>query len=111
MERSANYNTKQTAMKFVTLGVLICFIFVFFLSEAFILTHAEHKHDHNGAKGSCTTCIQIHNAENLLRQFNLAVSGASFAFISLLAAIAILFSLSYLNETKTLVILKTRMNN
>ena len=113
MRRASQVNIKnnQTTKKLVTLAFLICFIIVSLLTEAFILTHADHEHDHDGANGSCTTCVLILNAENLLKQFSTAVSGASYALINLFAAIAMLFSVLYLIEIKTPVKLKTRMNN
>lgn len=102
---------KQTIVKFVALTVLICFIVVSLLSGAFILTHADHEHDHNGVSGTCATCAQIQSAENLLKQLGTAVINAASVLAGLFASIAIIRS-AFSNATLlTPVTLKIRMNN
>ena len=67
-----NTKRKQTAKRTIALAFLICFILVSLLSEAFIITHANHEHDHDGAGGTCSTCAHIQSAENLLKQLGTA---------------------------------------
>ena len=102
----------QRTKRFTVLILLVCFIMFFLLlSEAFLLIHAEHEHDHKGIGGSCNICVQLHNAESLLKHLGMAVAAISLGFISLLTAMAtipsVLFSLGLCTPIK----LKTRINN
>jgi len=80
------------------------------LSEAFILTHANHAHDHFDVGGECVVCAHIHSIENLLKQIGIAATGLSMAWIGLFAAILLLFRVSTF-RFPTPVRLKTRLNN
>jgi len=102
---------KQSTKKKVLLVFFVCFIMLSLLSEAFILTHADHEHDHNGIGSSCTLCVQFHNIESLLKQFAMAVAVARYGFIGLLTVIAILRSISPLYGISTSIELKTQLNN
>ena len=93
-------NNKSTKKRIIALAFLVCFLAAVILSTAFILTHADHEHDHNGAKGSCTICAQIQSAENLIKQFSTAFLGVLFAiaglytFVRTLKVISVYVSLS-----------------
>ena len=110
-EVQSNINKNQCTKKIVVLIFLVCFFMLSLLLEAFVLIHAEHEHDHKGTSGSCTICIQLHNAENLFKQLGMAVAAISLGFFSLLTAMAtipfVLFSLGLRTPIK----LKTRINN
>jgi hypothetical protein len=91
-------------------ALLIVFVLVMLLSAAFILTHSDHEHDHNGSGGTCATCAQLHIAQNLLK--NIA------SLILVLAALNVFFTpakiihvFSRKIENYTLVSLKVRLNN
>lgn len=104
-------NHKQSEKRLIALALLLCFIVVSMLSQAFILAHAGHTHDNNGGGGVCTTCTQIQNAENLLKQLGTAVVSAAAAFAGMFAAVAMIRSASYNITLLTPVTLKIRMNN
>lgn len=88
----------------------MCFIVVSLLSTAFILTHANHEHDHNGQNGSCTTCIHIVTAENSLKQLSSAIVVPVFAFalFSFISFLVKIFALCV--GSSTLITLKVRLN-
>ena len=71
-------NKTSTKTRIIALAFLVCFLIVSVLSSAFIFTHAEHAHDHNGVDGSCATCAQLQSAENILKQLCTALAGALF---------------------------------
>lgn len=106
-----NLNNKQSKKRLVVLAFLLCFIVVSMLSQAFILTHADHAHDNNGVGGGCATCAQIQSAENLLKQLGTAVINAAAAFTGLFTVIAIIQSAFSDITLLTPVTLKIRMNN
>ena len=102
---------KQNVKKIFVFTILICFLMFSLYSEAFLLTHAEHEHNHNGIGGSCTVCVQFQNAENLFKQFGLPVAATSSWLYNLLAVITFLCFVSSLLDLYTPVELKTRLNN
>ena len=104
-------NNTSTKKRIIALVFLVCFLFVSILSSAFIFTHAEHEHDHNGFDGSCTTCTQLQNAENVLKQFSTALAGVLFSIAGLFAAIATLKAIAVYVSLSTPITLKIRMNN
>ena len=109
--KQINMRNKQNAKKVFALIVLVCFIILSLFSEAFILTHDEHEHGHNGFGGSCALCVQLNNVENLLKQLVMAAAVATLGVISLLTTIAILYTVSSLLGLYTPVKLKIRLNN
>jgi hypothetical protein len=106
-----NGKGKRSAIRLVALAICALFIAAMLLSSAYILTHANHIHDHDGLDGGCATCMHIQSAENLLKQLSTAVVSVAAAFAGVLG---VLFSL---RNTKagdcsfTLVTLKVRLNN
>ena len=97
--------------KFIVLALLSCFLIVSLLSSTFILTHADHQHDQNGANGSCATCAQLQSAGNTLKQLTTAFVGALLAITGILAAIGALKTIIIPVITSTPVTLKIKMNN
>ncbi len=104
-------NVRQTKKRLLTLAFLICFIIVSLLSEAFILTHAGHEHDHNGVNGTCATCAQIKNAENLLKKLGTASLVAAYTIAGLFSAAVITHTFWAVTSALTPVTLKIKMNN
>ena len=107
----SNINVRQTKKRAIAMSFLICFIVISLLSEAFILTHADHVHDHNGAGGACTTCAQIQNTDNILRQLGTAVISGFIVLAGLYAVAAIGKGVCSNIAVLTPVASKIRMNN
>lgn len=101
----------QTKKRTIALAFLVCLIVVSLLSGAFVLIHANHKHDRNGTGGACMICIQIQNAENLLKQFHAASLSAVFIIAGLFSADAIAKVDQTFFPLLTPIKLKIRMNN
>jgi len=106
MRTGNRYNIKRM----LALAFLLCFVVVALLSEAFVLTHAYHEHDHYGVNSGCAVCAQIQSIENQRRQFGAAFSSAPMALFGLFAAAALLCCVSA-SQFLTPVHLKTRLNN
>ena len=104
-------NNSKRIKRVDSLVILIFVISAAILSEAFVITHANHKHDNKGEGGGCAICIHIQNAENLLNQLGSALGGTSFAFTGLFAFSVVLFFALRLISSYTLIHLKMRMNN
>ena len=97
--------------RIIALTFLVCFLIVSVLSSAFIFTHADHEHDHNGIDGSCAACSQLQSAERILKQLSTALAGALFAISGLFAAIGALKAAVIYVSIPTPVTLKIRINN
>ncbi|MDR2736807.1 MAG: hypothetical protein LBB49_04525 [Gracilibacteraceae bacterium] len=97
------------AMKRIALAFLLGFVLLSLLSEVFILTHLVHEHDHNGVGGSCGICVQIHNTENLLKQFGAVITAMLPGLMALFASGAVLCFACFKGYTP--VSLRTRLNN
>ena len=102
--------SRKSTKRMIALAVLLCFVMVALISEAFVLTHANHEHDHFGAGGSCAVCAQIQNIENQRKRLGTAAAGVSAVWLGLFAAIALLCCVSP-SQFLTPVLLKTRLNN
>ncbi|MDR3288044.1 MAG: hypothetical protein LBT22_01300 [Peptococcaceae bacterium] len=102
---------KPFKIRLIAMLLCVCFIAALLLSALFILTHAQHEHDHDGADGSCATCAHMTALGNLLKQLSTPVVTATTAMGALFA---IRFSLKPRHRRfvfSTLVILKVRLNN
>jgi len=100
-------------MALAALAVCVLFVAVSFFSSAYILKHANHKHDHNGANNACTTCAGLNAAANLLEQISVAaVKTKTFAIVFCLFTVLSL-PRSYADNTNrsSLVTLKVQLNN
>ena len=104
-------NDKQSKVRIIALAFLVCFLVVSVLSSAFILTHTDHQHDHNGTNGSCATCAQLQSAENVLKQFSTALIGAWFALAGLFVTIKTFQAIAGYVYFSTPVTQKIKMNN
>ena len=95
----------------VALALLVCFVLSSLLLEAFVLTYADHAHDHVGIGETCATCAQIQAALDILsKQLGAMAAGIPPAFACLAAARTALCSVAPLFALLTLVDLKIRMN-
>ena len=103
-------SNRKTAKRIAVLAFLLCFVMAALLSEAFFLTHANHRHDHIDIGSKCVVCAQTQNRENQLSQFSLAAIGVPLALIGLLAALLFLHGISAFCFSSP-VYLKTRLNN
>ena len=101
---------RKTAKRIAVLAFLLCFVMAALLSEAFILTHANHRHDHIDVGSECVVCAQMQDRENQLAQFGLAVIGVPLALMGLFGVAAFLRSVSAFCFSSP-VYLKTRLNN
>ena len=101
---------KQKAKRVTALAFLLCFAMAALLFEAFLLTHANHTHDHYGMDNECAVCAQIHSLENQLRQFGAASGGITVGLAGLIAAIALLCRTTAFRPPSP-VRLKIRLNN
>ena len=109
--RSCNSSAKRSMIKNIALIICVYFIVTFFLSAAFVLTHANHEHDHEGPNGTCATCIHLAAVENSLKQLSTAIVASVLAFV-LCISISFCFNLSAPYVVLfTLVTLKVRLNN
>lgn len=106
-----NINNRQMAKRLAVFVFLLCFIMVSIFSQTFIMAHADHKHDQNGAHGSCAACAEMQNTENMLKQLGVITGGALSVFAAIFA-VAIIFKSAHTPiGFQTLANLKIRMNN
>lgn len=94
-----------------TLLLIITFVLVILLSTAFIFTHADHEHDHNGSEGTCATCAQLYTAQNLLKNLTAVILVLAAALNAFLVLGVIVRALSCKLGIHTLVSLKARLDN
>ena len=111
MSVSANGTGKRSAVRLMTLAACVLFTAAMFLSSFYILTHADHTHDHDGLGGGCATCIRIQAAESLLKQLSTAVVTVAVIFGGLFGIFFSLKTCASLSGFLTLVTLKIRLNN
>ncbi|MCL2818054.1 MAG: hypothetical protein FWD39_06700 [Clostridiales bacterium] len=105
-----NIKNKQP-LKIVAFVFLLCFIIVLLLSEAVLLTHVNHEHDHLGANAKCATCAYLTAAGNLLKSLFAALAGAALTFGCFSAIFPVFKSAGFHTGFPTLIRLKTRLNN
>ena len=108
---SAYSGFKRPAFRALALVFCILFFASPIISEAYIFTHLDHEHDHNGAHGSCATCAHIVAAEALLKSVYTALVVAALAFWCISGTFSILKSVKFYAGFYTLVLLKIRLNN
>ena len=102
---------KRSVLSVLALVVCILFFAVSILSEAFIFTHLDHEHDHNGPHGGCATCAHMAAAENLLKSISTSLIGVALAIWCFSAVLAILQPVDFNTGFHALVLLKVRLNN
>jgi hypothetical protein len=95
------------------IALLLCalFIAVSLLSSVFILTHANHEHDHDMPDGSCATCAHVMAAENLLKTLGTAVIAVALYLSGHHALVSTLKPIASDLDFFTPVSLKVRLNN
>jgi len=96
--------------RLIVLAVLVCIALSFLLSVAFMLSRANHEHDHNGSGGECGTCTMIFVAQTLIKQLCIAICTASFVLIGFFVLFAAFIN-AHSYCIRTPVSLKNRMNN
>jgi hypothetical protein len=101
---------KRSANRLMALGLCVLFIAVFLFPAAYILTHANHEHDHRGPGGCCAACVQLAAAADLLKSAFVAMLGAAFVFWGFSAIRSILKPNNFRIGFFTLFSLKVRLN-
>lgn len=102
---------KLPAARLAALILCTVFISVSLFFSAYILTHINHEHDHDGPVGCCSTCMHIQSAEKMLRQFTDAIVVTVTFACSLFSALLFLSLFASHTEVSTLINLKVRLNN
>lgn len=105
-------NNIPSKKRILAFAFLTYFLIASIFSSVFILTNAEHEHDHRGANECCSICVQLQSANNILIQLGMAFAGMSiFSAARIYSAIEIRKIISFFVTLSTPVILKIRMNN
>jgi hypothetical protein len=104
-------SAKRTAIRRIALACLLCFAVVFLLSSAFVCANANHRHDHNGLKGSCATCAQVAAKLDLLRALQAFVRLTGYALAGPVALVLAVGAALPGTRPGTPVALNIRMNN
>ncbi|QIB68804.1 hypothetical protein Ami103574_05480 [Aminipila butyrica] len=104
-------NQKHTAIRRIALAMCVIFIAVSLFSAAYIITQANHTHDHNGPDGSCVTCAHLALAGNLLRSISAVVVGSAPLWGGLFVVLSICKPHYSYGKLNTLVHLKVKLNN
>lgn len=102
------YHMKKRAL--ATL-LLVAFLLVTSFSAAFLFTHTEHTHDHNGPENACAVCIQLDSARYLLKNIFVVVLIPAAALSLFLIITAIVYRSIDIMAFRTLVSLKVRLDN
>jgi len=97
--------------RIIIFAFLVCFIIAFPLFEVYILSFASQEHEHGDIGDTCTTCAQIQDSVNLLKQLVIYASGALSVSIYLVTVTMFFYSVLSLTRLNTLINLKIRMNN
>jgi preprotein translocase subunit SecG len=94
-------------------ALLVCALFITasLISVVYIVSNADHTHDHNGSGGACETCIHITSAANLLKQIGTALTAAVIVFGLPLGLLSNVKTPSVRSDLLSLVGLKVRLNN
>jgi hypothetical protein len=90
------------------LAIAICAVFVavYLLSQAFVLTCSNHRHDHDGVGGTCAACARVAASGKLLLAAGAVVFVAG--FLSLVFAVSRVRLVAAYSSTP--VRLKVRLN-
>gem|GEM_PF-771204 len=104
-------NGRRRMIRTVALLLLFCVVLFFLLSEAFVFSHVQHTHNHNGIDGNCAICALLHNAEQLLKHYGGIAAHASLGHAGLFMATTAVYFAICLLRFSTPVQKKTRLNN
>jgi heme/copper-type cytochrome/quinol oxidase subunit 4 len=80
----------RRGLRLLALVFCILFVALSLFAEIYILTHANHQHDHLGENGSCATCTQLTAAASLLTQVSAAAAKTAAIGFSLFAVLSLL---------------------
>jgi len=109
--KSINRGNSKRPLRLTVLTLCAVFIAAFLLSATYIITHADHVHDHDGRNNSCATCFNLLSAENIFRQPFLPAPvsiAIIFATLTLICRVAhAFFNIVF----STPITLKIRLNN
>ena len=104
-----NIQSTQTAKRIIAVVCLLCIVIAILLSQALVLSHAAHCHDHGrNLSEICTLCVPLNNAGNLLKALGLAAGGSLFTLVILYTAIPLLSMAVYICSP---IELRIRMNH
>ena len=103
-------NNKADKKRIAALILLICFLIISVFSSAFVLTHADHVHEHNGIGEACSTCLQIQGAENILKYLGTALFGTLFVIGGLYAIVKTINAIAVCAVFSNPITLKIRIN-
>ncbi len=107
----SKYKSQKMLLRTIAIMLCVCFILLTSLSTYFITTNINHKHNQNGKNESCTTCIEMQTAWNVVKQISLVVFVAGVtAFVMHIADYALKSKFLFLCSV-TLINLKVRLNN
>ncbi|MDR0813431.1 MAG: hypothetical protein LBO63_05445 [Oscillospiraceae bacterium] len=75
-------------------ALILCAVFsaALLLSASYILTFAEHDHDHDGADGACLTCAHVISAAKILVGGSGEAVKATAAFACVFAVVSALLT-------------------
>jgi hypothetical protein len=72
---------RNAALRFFALGLCLFYLTLTLLAAGFVITHAQHSHDHDGPEDSCAVCFHLAAAAAILK----TLANAAAAFLILLA--------------------------
>ena len=104
-------NRKRTVIRQIFLVACILFIAGLLLSEAFLITHIDHEHDHAGPQGTCTACVLLAAVEGALKHVSAALIGLLLAFGCFSAAHSTIKTNALFAGSYTPVFMKVKLNN
>jgi hypothetical protein len=108
---AGNGRGRRSAARLTAFALCVLFIALTALSTAYILTHANHRHDHNGPGGDCAVCVRINAAERLLKTISTAAAGAALVFGGVFALLSARKVSGCHKGFYSLIRLKVRLNN
>jgi len=108
-----NFNFVSAKKSRKQIAFLMCVLIVVgsLILSVFVFTHPGHEHDTNGPNKSCTVCVYISTAENLLRSIAAAVIGAAFMFGCMMAVLLAFESSMLCAFDGSLVRMKVKLSN
>ena len=110
-KKSQESGRQQPLLRFIAMAICIAYIAVFLLGAAYLLTHINHEHDHDGPNGSCVTCAHITAVGDLLQQLSVTAPGTVFVFGSMFLVRSFYNTAFVWGNPDTLVKLKVRLNH
>ena len=102
---------RRRMIRTVAFVLLFCIVIFLLLSEAYVFSYANHKHNHYGIGGTCTLCALFHSAEHLLKQLGINAAYTSFGQVHPFAGIIAVYFAFCVFRSCTPVQKKTRLNN